>query len=107
MNKPLDLSAIKARAEAATPGPWSDLCYIVYAQTKPGSTFDIPLADASLDECPFSHDQCEANAQFIAHARTDIPALIAEVERLNGEVARLRLDNERLCKALAFAHGAG
>jgi hypothetical protein len=31
----------------------------------------------------------DADADFIAHARSDVPALLAEVDRLAGEVARL------------------
>ena len=30
------------------------------------------------------------DSEFIAHARTDVPALVAEVERLAAENARLR-----------------
>ena len=54
----LDLEAIKARATAATEGPWE---------------WDDPTI-----------------GQFLAHAREDIPALLAEVERLRGQ-----LDNPR------------
>lgn len=86
-NDGIDLAAIEARAGAATPGPWSaadehglmegatpawcvsrdmttgkwmsDICYV-----ESGVTFEEP------------------DAEFIAAARADVPALVAEVERL-------------------------
>lgn len=60
-----ELQAIKARAEAATPGPW---------------TFDIE--DWKVVNAESQHASSEEDWQFIAHARTDVPALVAEVERL-------------------------
>ena len=47
------------------------------------SIHDLPwLADIDGDR--------EANAAFIAHAREDVPALVAEVRRLRTENAALR-----------------
>jgi hypothetical protein len=93
----LDLPAIRARAEAATPGPWQEvLC--------PKSAFDgkdwIGVASedvvgkGGLGVCingrvGDGHEvQSVADAEFIAHARTDIPALLAEVDRLREQVKR-------------------
>lgn len=59
-----ELDAIEARANAATPGPWDE----------PGFS--------ALDAC---------DARFVAHARTDVPRLIAEVRRLQSENARQAL----------------
>ena len=68
----LDLDAIEARAEAATPGPWrqttSKRGYRDVLQT-PDSYGDRMIAKG----CP------NADADFIAAARTDIPALVAEL----------------------------
>ena len=71
-----DLFAIKVRCEQATPQPWK--AYIEARDEISGSDFiqtggeDIYLnAGASI-----------ADIEFIAHARHDIPRLIAEVERL-------------------------
>ncbi len=58
-----DLEAIKRRCEAATPGPWTTLGAVV--------------ADGS--SCL---DDRARNAEFIAHAREDVPALLEAVERL-------------------------
>lgn len=101
-----DLDAIRARCEAATRGPWR----------VDGSTYDEDcnehLAPYGL-EGPnerliwssgggeYAHPDM-ATAQFIAHARTDIPALLAYVEELEAEVAILRPWSVMLKRA----HGA-
>jgi regulator of replication initiation timing len=54
-----ELDVIRKRAEAATPGPW------------------------------FAEAANTADAEFIAHARQDVPKLLAEIERL-------KLDNDTL-----------
>lgn len=64
------LDEIKAREQAATPGPWY--------------TDGWALWDDDLNEFVELHDT-DPDAQFLAHARTDIPALLAEVERLTKE----------------------
>ena len=68
----LDLDAIEARAEAATPGPWRQTAsrrgYRDVLQT-PDTYADRMIAKG----CP------NADAAFIAHARTDVPALVAEL----------------------------
>lgn len=72
----LDLDAIKARAGAATEGPWLN-----YG----GENYAI-ISAPEIDE--LAHVGSTNNdAEFIAHARTDVPALLAEVERLRQVVA--------------------
>lgn len=78
-----ELNEIKARAEAATPGPWRRYNWDhvsngdeVVCDTRPESNFPNEFAE---------------NADFIAYARTDVPALVAEVERLNGLVEALAI----------------
>ena len=83
-----ELNEIKARAEAATPGPWdigheapplyasnqdivaSRFCKIIFLGNK---NFDL-----------------YRDARFIARARQDIPALVAEVERLQNALYNIR-----------------
>jgi hypothetical protein len=55
------LKEIRKREQAATPGPWW-----------------VSPSDEGAD------------AQFMAHARTDIPDLLSEVERLKVELLALR-----------------
>ena len=63
------LEEIKARHEAATPGPWE-------LSRDAGIYID---RDEDYCICGIGN---EPDAEFIAHSRTDIPALLAEVERL-------------------------
>jgi hypothetical protein len=88
----LDLDAIRARAEAATDGPWAHVIEQdgdesgPNGQDAPTRSWFIP-AEADADfEPTFYQVGAIADAEFIAHARTDVPALVAEVERLTGIV---------------------
>ena len=79
-----ELEKIRARAEAATPGPWgftpapnSKFITSIYSDAL-GGPDKGDLAFANIGEW----GQQNSDAEFIAHARQDIPALIAEVERL-------------------------
>lgn len=71
----LDLDAIKARADAATPGPWTA-----------GGAFTHPWEVHIAAHLPFvelAHTtQGGADAAFVAHTREDVPTLVAELERL-------------------------
>lgn len=93
-----ELSAIKARAEAATEGPWESVqdyydgpWYMLYEQRCVGDDKASDLFDGR------SHYLIDApnNAAFAAHAREDIPALLAEIERMKTERRWVPVD-ERL-----------
>lgn len=80
----INKDGIKARLGAAMPGPW-----------KVGYSMDIESLGRSIDAA----DDCviEPNiflamddADFIAHAPTDIADLLAEVERLESELAKFK-----------------
>ena len=77
------LDAIKARAEAATDGPWlvdphadsengAGICNESDAVIGGGMEGNYPCSPVGVYE--------EADAQFIAHARSDVPALVAAVQ---------------------------
>ena len=76
------LTDIRARLAAATEGPWS---VDGPAQCGPGDTLTVyPVEDGgTLAYVQPSWD----DAEFIAHAREDIPALLAEIDRLRGELS--------------------
>ena len=100
---PDELDAIEARAAAATPGPWAaederhgkgscSCCgEVLYAWNIVAPSREV-VVSAMDDVTPGVHG--DADATFIAHARTDVPALItalreawAEAEAmLRGEV---------------------
>ena len=88
MTRP-DLDAIRARCDAATPGPWK-------TESEQGHGRGV-RAIASVAWCPVAcavgkesqsigQRDASRNARFIAHARTDIPALLAYVEELERRV---------------------
>lgn len=64
----LDLEQIKNRADKASAGPWT--------AHPDGLVWAPRLGD------PVSRSELAEDAVFIAHARTDLPRLVAEVERL-------------------------
>jgi hypothetical protein len=82
INKPIDpktkqlVEEAEARAAKATPGPWLNASFVsiegtVYSRHE---TCNCPEIVIEIHDDPFRH-----NAEFIAHARTDIPALCSAV----------------------------
>jgi hypothetical protein len=70
-------SRIESRCAAATPGPWTAHPY--------AEDFEIrPIA------CGQDHGICsQPDAEFIAHAREDIPVLLAEINKLRDVIMRI------------------
>lgn len=81
---PKYLAEIKAREQAATKGPWF---YSLNGYIIPNDGGE-PVAFVGG-----SGDQAILDCKFISRARTDIPALIAEVERLTKENQGLRANS--------------
>jgi len=80
-----ELTAVRTRADAATPGPW---------QATPNLGGVPNGVDICLDPCVIAvvHSDAEptnlaADTAFIAAARTDVPNLLGVVERLRAKVA--------------------
>lgn len=93
-----ELAAIKAREQAATAGPWYVAgrqgwnCgepYIIAGNEDPDLGTFIANMDPDAVELIQELPVLVANAEFIRHARTDVPALPAEVERLTAQRDRL------------------
>ena len=87
-----ELDAISARAEKATPGPLittgdegydEDFTHVVGVidERWTGSRGFSLLADCSHHE--------GSNHHFIAHARTDVPSLVAALRDANAKIIRL------------------
>lgn len=92
----IDLEAIKNRYESATPGPWWSESGIIHAPAWwDGAESGAACHPADCFER--SGRDWRADADFIAHARTDVPNLLAEVERLRAEQggSRASLDHKR------------
>ena len=93
------LSAICARIEAATPGPWEQThepgSHQVYgAEPKGGVT-----SGEWICECATTIDQ-----DFIAHARSDVPWLLEQVERLQAFYDDENLEMIQTQRQLEHAH---
>ena len=94
----LDLYAIKARHAAATAGPWE----VYYELNVRGAERRGVVTNSH--HANGSHDANVANLTFIAAAHADIPALVAEVERLRAGIAQIASDlddEDQFCQAVA------
>jgi len=73
----LDLEPIKARASCATEEPW---CSYFGVEDGPGVGIYVDEDQHQLKTVAYGLSDGDQN--FITHARTDIPALIEETEKL-------------------------
>lgn len=88
MLTPEQLRAIKGRCEQATEGPWE-------VEGRGGVHMSgrrdaYIVVQAKTGRCLHGPTWTYEDAVFVAHAREDVPALIAEVERLWEENRKLR-----------------
>lgn len=72
----LDLEAVRARLAAASPGPWA----------RHGADVHSPagLILHGADGESSVRQQADRDAEFVAHSRTDVAALIEEITHLRG-----------------------
>jgi hypothetical protein len=104
----IDLAAIKARADAATEGPWefgtaphpdsneTKAEYVANASCGDGPLWVAWAPNLTDDGYAYlvtgitgDGPTSEANATFIAHAREDVPKLVAEVKQLRAELTEV------------------
>jgi hypothetical protein len=94
-----ELEAMEAREKAAQAGPWfahpdtddgTDQCYGITTSPEVHGGDDVVRTDLGC----YPPDM--VTAEFIAHARTDMPRLLAEVRALRAEVEAARLERNRL-----------
>jgi hypothetical protein len=84
------LAEIEVRERAAFAGPWyTDTCTEHDGSTSIGvvtasDAWIVPLQDLDPDD-----------AEFMAHARSDVPVLVAEVRRQAAQIAELEAQRER------------
>ena len=81
--KALDLGAIEARVNAAVPGPWTNERHDYEGSN--GPTFVRFVAAGP--NYRVAEDVTKEDGDFIAHAREDVPTLVAEVRRLRDALA--------------------
>ncbi len=85
----LDLTGIRAREQAASIGPWKSGS-VTSGHQPTGEVILARAADAGPGMETLAHfaaPAAVADARFCAHARTDIPELLAEVDRLRAMLA--------------------
>jgi hypothetical protein len=97
-----ELKVIEDRANAANPPPWTP-----YKDRSGGLCGIDPVfsPDHGHWSGPFIGEMVDG--EFVAHAREDVPALIAEVRRLREALKRLRAENIKLlaeCEPLRWAN---
>jgi hypothetical protein len=121
------LQAIEERAAAATEGPWvvvpdrysddaeREHCQGITAPPGPqemeaGREYDLPPSgrDIVITDSGY-YPPLKADAAFIAHARQDVPALVAEVRRLRKALEDLEWQQREADEAreLGFIHDHG
>lgn len=79
------LAAIEARANAATEGPW-DVASDADTYLKPTDVVGPGEPGERFIICEYAGQ----DAEFIAHARADVPALVAALRAVLDEVAECR-----------------
>jgi hypothetical protein len=93
-----EIEAIKRRCNAATVGPWG----IVELDDK----WIVGLMRGGLKERVWVEDSScierREDADFIAHARADVPELVAEVERLRAILGAVKSEVENEFYAVAL-----
>lgn len=87
------LNEIERRANAATPGPWTaasrDVSGRLDSNERSGLGWELDGPPEPDLRGQFARGE---DALFLAHARADIPDLIAEVRRLRAEIEDLEVD---------------
>lgn len=104
---------IRARADAATPGPWHvhltaetyvdrPSRYPIYSEVR--GVVDVTEGDTYVAQTKRGNEQARADAEFIAHAREDVGWLLARVVALEAAVqASLFANRCPLCGYLPHA----
>lgn len=85
--------AIRARAEAATDGPWR-----TWNDGHVGSP-TVHIGGGVMPTPGSDPAQRMPDAEFIAHARTDVPALLDALDAAEAEVERLRENRDECHRA--------
>lgn len=98
------LAEIKARAEAATEGPWEHVrdsnehladCPPTYESLVTADNGYVAVLD-------WGNTSTSPDAEFIAHARTDVPALVAALEAVLALHSRVfDMNNTPTCRECA------
>jgi hypothetical protein len=86
--QPLDTAAIQVRVDAARPGPWT-IRDALDGDGFPGHLWVVENDDEPGDHHVMVNIGTRDDGEFIAHARTDVPALLARVADLEQQLANV------------------
>lgn len=98
------LEKIRARCEAATPGPWKAIS-AYWLETEDEEQFRVYDIENQNGDVTIAHTSVligKNDADFIARARQDVPDLLDAIDNLQAENERLRETLERAEKAVCF-----
>ena len=89
----LDIAAIEARTMCATPGPWAAIGQYdcrTHAEWRDvcGPDGEALIGHETAGESTRVIRNADHDAEFIAHARTDVPMLVARVYELEAALAK-------------------
>jgi hypothetical protein len=94
-----EIKAARERCESATEGPWRvaryDGCHVLV----PDGTVRDSGGKLDYGGGVMCHDIREADAEFIAHARTDLPRALDEIGRLSARVSEITGENNEFWSA--------
>ena len=109
------IDAIRERCDAATHGPWHYFYKSKYDEhhvsIPPGADYPVSLASAKGFRLPLFPDGCptgKGDAEFVAHARQDVPALLEYVTELEKRISVLTQAFKRhgdICKTCSYYDG--
>lgn len=99
-----DIQRGLALCEAATPGPWyldtGNRLRGAVSTLIDGVRRQVAMIDGQAAQFDMRNDNpavtIDANAAFIAEARTLLPAALREVQRLRGELEQARAERDKL-----------
>lgn len=99
-------AAAQARCTAATEGPWGRDVWYVTAELKDGRPGgEVMVRCAASTNKHQDNERDIRNARFIAHARTDLPDAIREIQRLREELSDAWEHKEFQCPCSYLARG--
>ena len=92
----LELEEMRDRCNAASTGPW-EACLDGWTVR---DVHGIHVCSTRSDDNDVEQEVDDQD--FIAHARTDLPAALDEIERLKKEIASLKLDARDVQRITAY-----
>jgi hypothetical protein len=93
----MNLDSIRARCESATPGPWKaiGIPYNGYDDPIIETDSEIYIAQTAYDmQSETQTHNVNADTEFIAASRTDIPQMLAEIVRLTTDLAMMTAERD-------------